>query len=157
MPGTNEALFRVKIDAQLWDQGWDVLDIIAVRFESVLPDRMKADYVLCDRNGRALAVVEAKKVAIDPAEAETQARGYAEQLGVPYFFLANGEEIRFWEWGREAFPRLQGQFEQRCTEVRSILAQQDAAATKAEAAFQSLLTRAFRVDPIATSLAEEVE
>jgi hypothetical protein len=51
MRATNEAFSRVKIDAQLVDQGWDVLDINAVRFEVVLPDRTKADYVLCDRNG----------------------------------------------------------------------------------------------------------
>jgi type I site-specific restriction endonuclease len=30
----------------------------------VLPDRTQADYVLCDRNGRALAVIEAKKAAM---------------------------------------------------------------------------------------------
>lgn len=105
MPGTNEAFSRVKIDAQLKDQDWDVLDTNAVRFEYILPDRTKADYVLCDRNGRALAVIEAKKAAINPAEAEDQARKYALQLNVPYIFLANGEEIRFWEWQCEAFPR----------------------------------------------------
>ncbi|MBN8491041.1 MAG: DEAD/DEAH box helicase family protein [Burkholderiales bacterium] len=105
MAGTNEALSRVKIDAQLKDQGWDVLDINAVRFEYVLPDKTKADYVLCDRNGRALAVIEAKKAAINPAEAEAQAKAYAAQLKVPYIFLANGDEVRFWEWQREAFPR----------------------------------------------------
>jgi hypothetical protein len=43
MPGTNEAFSRVKIDAQLKDQGWDVLNTNAVRFEHVLPDRTKAD------------------------------------------------------------------------------------------------------------------
>jgi len=102
---TNEAFSRVKIDAQLRDEGWDVLDTNAVRFEYVLPDRTKADYVLCDRNGRALAVIEAKKASINPAEAEAQAKGYAEQLQVPYIFLTNGDEIRFWEWRREAFPR----------------------------------------------------
>lgn len=105
MPATNEAFSRVRIDAQLKDQGWDVLDTNAVRYEYVLPDGTRADYVLCDRNGRALAVIEAKKAAINPAEAEAQARGYAAQLKVPYVFLANGEEIRFWEWQREAFPR----------------------------------------------------
>ncbi len=105
MPGTNEAFSRVKIDAQLKDRGWDVLNTNAVRFEYVLPDKTKADYVLCDRHGRALAVVEAKKAAINPAEAEAQAKAYAAQLKVPYIFLANGEEIRFWEWQREAFPR----------------------------------------------------
>src|SRR6201999_3279870 len=53
-----------------------------------------------------LAVIEAKKAAINPAEAEAQAKAYAEQLKVPYIFLANGEEIRFWEWQVEAFPRV---------------------------------------------------
>ena len=105
MPGTNEAFSRVKIDVQLKDQGWDVLNPNAVRFEYVLPDMTKADYVLCDRHGRALAVIEAKRAAINPAEAEAQAKAYASQLNVPYVFLANGEEIRFWEWQREAFPR----------------------------------------------------
>jgi hypothetical protein len=104
MPGTDEAFSRVKIDAQLKDQGWDVLNPNAVRFEYVLPDQTKADYVLCDRHGRALAVIEAKRAAINPAEAEAQAKTYAAQLEVPYVFLANGEEIRFWEWQREAFP-----------------------------------------------------
>ncbi|MBS0316142.1 MAG: hypothetical protein JSR49_03345 [Proteobacteria bacterium] len=83
MAATNEAFSRVRIDAQLRDQGWDVLDIHAVRFEYVLPDGTRADYVLCDRNGRALAVIEAKKAAINPAEAEAQAMGYARQLKVP--------------------------------------------------------------------------
>jgi hypothetical protein len=54
MPGTNEAFSRVRIDAQLKDQGWEVLNPNAVRFESVLPDKIKADYVLCDHHGRAL-------------------------------------------------------------------------------------------------------
>ncbi len=35
MPGTNEAFSRVKIDAQLKDQGWDVLNPNAMRFECV--------------------------------------------------------------------------------------------------------------------------
>ena len=102
---TNEAFSRVKIDAQLRDQAWEITNTNAVRFEYILPDRTKADYVLCDRNGRSLAVVEAKKAAINPAEAEAQARAYAAQLNVAYIFLANGDEIRFWEWQTEAFPR----------------------------------------------------
>ena len=35
MAGTNEAFSRVKIDAQLKDQGWEVLNTNAVRFEYV--------------------------------------------------------------------------------------------------------------------------
>ena len=49
---TNEAFSRVKIDAQLRDQGCEITNTNAVRFEYVLPDRTKADYVLCDRKGR---------------------------------------------------------------------------------------------------------
>jgi type I restriction enzyme, R subunit len=103
---TNEAFSRVRIDALLKDQGWAVGDANAVRFEYVLPDGTRADYVLCDRNGRSLAVIEAKKSAINPADAAGQARAYAEQLGVPFIFLTNGEEIRFWDWQLEAHPRV---------------------------------------------------
>lgn len=67
---------RVNIDAQLRDQGQDVLDISAVRFEYIVPDKSKADYVLCDGNRLALAVVEAKEAAINPAEAEAQPKAY---------------------------------------------------------------------------------
>ncbi len=103
---TNEAFSRVKIDAQLRDQGWEVENPNAVRFEYVLPDSTKADYVLCDRNGRSLAVIEAKRSATNPADAARQARAYAEQLGVPFIFLANGEEVRFWDWQLEGHPRV---------------------------------------------------
>jgi type I restriction enzyme, R subunit len=102
---TNEAFSRVKIDAQLKDQGWDIQNSNAVRFEYILPDGTKADYVLCDRNGRSLAVVEAKRSSINPADAAAQAKAYAEQLKVPFIFLSNGDEVRFWDWQIEAHPR----------------------------------------------------
>lgn len=105
MSAQNEAFARVFIDAQLKEQGWDVKDVNSVRYEVPLSDGTRADYVLCDRHGRSLAVIEAKKASINPGEAESQGRAYAEQLKVPYVFLANGEEIRFWEWQREAYPR----------------------------------------------------
>lgn len=105
MSSKNEAFARVFIDAQLKEQGWDVKDVNSVRYEVPLPDGTRADYVLCDRHGRSLAVIEAKRSSTNPGEAESQGRAYAEQLKVPYVFLANGEEIRFWEWQREAYPR----------------------------------------------------
>lgn len=55
---TNKVFSPVEIDVQLKDEGWDVLDTNSVRFEYVLPDKTKADYVLCGRNGRVLAVIE---------------------------------------------------------------------------------------------------
>ncbi|MEW5967926.1 MAG: DEAD/DEAH box helicase family protein [Pseudomonadota bacterium] len=101
----NEAFSRVVIDAQLADQRWNVQDTNSVRYEVVLDDGTRADYVLCDRHGRSLAVIEAKRFSVNPADAAEQARNYARQLNVPYIFLANGQEIRFWEWQREAYPR----------------------------------------------------
>ena len=99
----NEAFSRVIIDAMLAAQGWDTTDPNAVRFEVVMPDGTRADYALCDRHGRALAVIEAKRYGINPADAVEQARGYARQMGVPYVFLTNGTEVLFWEWESEAF------------------------------------------------------
>ena len=102
---TNEAFARVKIDALLAAQGWDTLDTNAVRFEVMLPDGTRADYVLCDRHGRSVAVIEAKRFSVNPGDAAAQAKAYAQQLGVPYAFLSNGNEVLFWEWQREAFLR----------------------------------------------------
>jgi type I restriction enzyme, R subunit len=100
-----EAFSRVKVDALLRDVGWNLTDGRSVRFEYVLPDRSKADYVLCDRHGRSMAVAEAKRASIDPRSAEKQAADYARRLGVPFVFLTNGSEVWFWEYQREAYPR----------------------------------------------------
>ena len=105
MTSANEAFSRVAIDAQLADQGWDTRDLNCVRYEYMLPDGSRADYVLCDRHGRSVAVIEAKRFSVSPGQAAEQARRYAEQLNAPYIFLANGKEILFWEWRLEAFPR----------------------------------------------------
>ncbi len=101
----NEAFSRVVIDSQLADQGWKTQAPNSVRHEYVLPDGTRADYVLCDRYGHSVAVIEAKRFSISPGDAAEQAKAYARQLKVPYVFLANGKEILFWEWEGEAFPR----------------------------------------------------
>ena len=107
--GTKEAFSRVVIDAQLQDVGWNLTDGQSVRYEYQLPDRTFADYVLSDRHGRAMAVVEAKRAAVNLQEAAAQGRAYAEQLdGVPYVFLANGVEILFWDYKNEAYTDAKG-------------------------------------------------
>ena len=104
MATTNETFARATIDALLTAQGWNVLDTNSVRFEVVMPDGTRADYVLCDRNGRAIAVLEAKRFSVSPGDAAGQARAYAQQMGVPFVFLCNGAQVQFWEWEREAYP-----------------------------------------------------
>ena len=64
MANGNEAFSRVIIDAQLADQGWNTQDQHSVRYEYTLPDGSRADYVLCDRHGRSLSVIEAKRFSI---------------------------------------------------------------------------------------------
>ncbi len=101
-----EAFSRVVIDAQLKDAGWNLTDGRSARFEYVLPDGSKADYRPERSTGRALAVIEAKRMTTDPLSARQQAIDYASQVGVPLIFLANGKEIFFWDHQSEAHPHL---------------------------------------------------
>jgi type I site-specific restriction endonuclease len=96
---TNEAFSRIKIDAQLRDQGWEITNTNAVRVEYVLPDRTKVDYVLSDRKGRSLAVVEAKKAATNPAVAEA----YAAQQAI---LSIQSQQVLALEKAAAAFPAL---------------------------------------------------
>ncbi len=135
---TNEAFSRVLIDRQLADEGWEIENPNAVRYEYPLPDGTRADYVLCNRHGHSMAVVEAKRFSVNPGEAAEQARAYAKQLNVPYVFLCNGAEIRFWEWEREAFPRT----------VKTFFKQDDLE--------RRLATRTLRRDPLAVEIDKRI-
>ena len=53
----NEAFSRVNIDSHLKDAGWNLTDGQSVRYEYTLPDGTRADYVLCDRQGKTMAGV----------------------------------------------------------------------------------------------------
>lgn len=61
----NEAFARIKIDQLLKDADWPLTDGRSVRFEYPLDDDGKADYALFDRQGRALAVLEAKSTSVN--------------------------------------------------------------------------------------------
>lgn len=91
----NEAFARVHIDQLLKDAEWRLTDGRSVRYEYPLDDGGKADYVLFDRQGRALAVLEAKSTSVNLSAGEAQGLRYADQLDVPFIFLSNGEEIWF--------------------------------------------------------------
>ena len=105
MARTTEAFSRVRIDALLADAGWNLIDGASVLFEHALPDGSRADYVLCDRAGRPMAVVEAKRASVEPIAAQDQARHYAELLEVPFVFLSNGAEVRFLDSDADAHAR----------------------------------------------------
>ena len=118
---TTEAFARVKIDELLRDAGWRLTDGQSIRFEYSLSGGGRADYVLFDRQGRALAVLEAKKTSVDLTNGEAQGRRYADELGIPFIFLSNGEEIWFCDKDQDAHFRP----------VKTVFSQDDLARRKA--------------------------
>jgi type I restriction enzyme R subunit len=93
---------RINIDDLLRQAGWNPADKSQVMTEisAQMADgrRGRADYLLLDQRGRPLAVIEAKKRAIEPYVAKNQALPYARKLEAPFIFLSNGELIYFWDY-----------------------------------------------------------
>lgn len=111
------------IDAKLYTAGWDVNNLTQVSKEfdiSVpLPDGVReartpyeghqfSDYVLLGRDGKPLAVVEAKKSSKDAEVGREQAKQYCYNIQkqneikknggkLPFCFYTNGLEIYFWD------------------------------------------------------------
>ena len=109
------------IDILLHEQGWDVSDRSRVWMEvdtkqsdfakknyKTVSETLKndleskyVDYLLLDRFGAPLAIVEAKRTSKDPHLGQKQAEMYADdikrQTGKDVFiFLSNGYRIIFW-------------------------------------------------------------
>lgn len=97
--GHNEAFSRILIDKALEASGWNLLDPQQIQFE-MNTSSGRADYLLKDSIGRVLCVLEAKRDDLDPYDAKEQARGYAENLNVPFVLLSNGREHWFWNYAR---------------------------------------------------------
>ena len=77
------------------------------------PSSGRADYVLYDQRGRPLAVIEAKRNAINPYVAKQQALPYAQALEAPFIFLTNGELTYFWDYQNDDARPIAGFFSQR--------------------------------------------
>lgn len=113
------------IDSQLCIAGWDVqdptkvvqeFDILTHQSEGVAEPHQEygghqySDYVLLGKDGKPLAVVEAKRTSKDAALGREQAKQYCyniqKQLGgeLPFCFYTNGHELYFWDLGN-APPR----------------------------------------------------
>jgi len=92
---------RIIIDDLLRQAGWEPADKSQVRTEVAAGDGERADYVLYSRQGRPLAVIEAKKQAFEPYRAKQQALPYARRLQAPFIFLTNGELIYFWDYAND--------------------------------------------------------
>jgi type I restriction enzyme R subunit len=111
---------RVLIDVLLGEAGWnvgkngasteEVRQELPVEHQPTPSGKGAADYVLFGEDGKALAVIEAKKAAIDSEAGRTQARCYADglekQYGVrPFLFYTNGYDLWFWNEAANEPPR----------------------------------------------------
>ena len=118
------------------------------------------DYVLFDRLGRLLAIVEAKRSSRDPLVGERQAAEYADALfakyGVdPFVFLANGDEI--WFWHRKLYPprKVSGFFnEEDLTRLAHLC--QFGHPLSGQAPLPQIVDRAYQVEAVKT-IAERIE
>src|SRR5437773_3807815 len=114
----SEAQARITINKMLEDAGWRFLPNGGGQRENVILEHRLSgrtfspkadlgddferapegfvDYGLLNTDGRAVAVVEAKRESIDPLTAKEQARAYAENLNAGHIFLSNG--LVHWYW-----------------------------------------------------------
>ncbi len=112
MPNSKEASARIKINKLLEESGWRFDDSEkgkanirlepGVRYAELGDDFENEthgfiDFLLLDKDGRALVVVEAKKESIDPLSAKEQARNYARNVGARFVILSNGNIHYFWD------------------------------------------------------------
>lgn len=112
MPNDKEAKARIKINKLLEESGWRFLDdkngkaniqlepgVIYADLGDDFENEAHGfiDFLLLDKDGRALVVVEAKKEAIDPLSAKEQARNYARNAGARFVILSNGNIHYFWD------------------------------------------------------------
>ena len=94
------------IDLILESEGWVIGDNCLTEVEisniSTPSGKGKADYVLYGDNGKPLAVIEAKKIDVDPRIAKNQAKEYADALEKQYgtrpvIFFTNGLDYYIWD------------------------------------------------------------
>lgn len=89
---------RLVINKKLEDSGWVLTGTHKNVKTEESCDSGFADYLLLGRMGQNLAVLEAKKDSYgDVYLAKDQGKGYALAMGCKYVFLANSEQIYFWD------------------------------------------------------------
>ena len=99
---TRERYIDLVIENEGWTIGEDCMPEVEISGVSTPSGKGKADYVLYGDNGVPLAVIEAKKLNIDPMTGKNQAKEYADALekkyGVrPVIFFTNGLDYYIWD------------------------------------------------------------
>jgi type I restriction enzyme R subunit len=103
-----ETYSRICIDDDLKKAGWDPKDTgqVQTSYHINLSEEdqkfygkksLQADYVLKDTRGIPIAVIEAKKMKLDPYLAMDQAKRYAKVLNVRFVYTGNGKITYFFD------------------------------------------------------------
>ena len=90
---------RIIINSMLEEAGWILKDSDGERnvdFEVISKGR-PADYILSDKNGFPLCILEAKREDKDPLVGKEQARIYAQNNKCRFVILSNGHQHYFWD------------------------------------------------------------
>jgi len=125
----NEKFTRKEIiDIRLKNAGWNIYDSTQVVSEfNIIVDldlvneaetpyagKQFSDYVLLGKDGKPLAVVEAKKTSVDASIGKEQAKQYCYNIQkekggeLPFCFFTNGHDIYFWDLGNYPPKKVHG-------------------------------------------------
>ena len=146
------------IDPQLKKAGWNLLDHTQVGLEipvsgyDATPLEGITDYCLYHPNGDVLGVVEAKRTSRDPRVGKQQVLDYVtaiekKQAFRPYAFMANGEDIFFWESDTSAERHVAGFFSRENLE-RMLHLKQNRLPLNSIQINDSIVDRAYQVEAI---------
>ncbi|MDP4200456.1 MAG: DEAD/DEAH box helicase family protein [Bacteroidota bacterium] len=109
---STEARARIKVNHLLDNAGWQFFDTAEGKANIALEASVKIDavgddfehtkngfidYLLLDKRGDALCVVEAKREERNPLDGKEQARGYAKGKNARYIILTNGNIHYLWD------------------------------------------------------------
>ena len=99
---TRKRYIDLIIENEGWTIGEDCIQEVEISGITTPSGKGKADYVLYGDNGVPLAVIEAKKLDIDPLIGKNQAKEYADALEKKYdvrpiIFFTNGLDYYIWD------------------------------------------------------------
>ena len=99
---TRERYIDLVIENEGWIIGKNCIPEVEITGIPTPSGKGKADYVLYGDNGKPLAVIEAKKIDVDPRIAKNQAKEYADALEKQYgtrpvIFFTNGLDYYIWD------------------------------------------------------------
>lgn len=101
-----EATSRLKINKLLEESGWILVDTPESKSNVIVEPKVKQtdtndvgfiDYLLLDKKGFPLVVVEAKREERDPLVGKEQARSYAMNIKARFIILSNGNIHYLWD------------------------------------------------------------